>query len=70
MQDVDPSARFYDPATRFFHWATAILVAEQWLGAQVIDWFPSGPPRVNARSVHIALGVALALLLLARVAGG
>ena len=67
MQDVDPLARRYDGFTQFAHWATAILVAEQWLGAQVIDWFPSGAPRVNARSVHITLGVALALLLVARL---
>ena len=67
MQPVDPNARFYDGLTRFFHWATAFLVVEQWLGAQIIDWFPSGGPRVDARSVHIAGGVLLALLLVARI---
>ena len=50
-----------------FHWLTAVLVATQWLGAQVIDWFPRGPLRVDARSVHITMGVLLAVLLVARI---
>jgi cytochrome b561 len=51
-----------------FHWITAALVAAQWLGAQVIDWFPSGAPRVDARSVHIIGGVLLLALLILRLA--
>ena len=66
MEDLMQTSR-YDRPTMFFHWATAVLVAEQWLGAQTIDWFPRGPLRVDARSVHITLGVALGLLLLARI---
>ncbi len=66
MQPISPDETHYDRTTIFLHWATAVLVAEQWLGAQTIDWFP-GPLRVDARSVHIALGVALTILLLARV---
>ena len=68
MQPVSPAARQYDPATIAFHWITAILVATQWLGAQTIDWFPRGPLRVDARSVHIVMGALLALILVARVA--
>lgn len=68
MQPVDPAARRYDPTTMFFHWATAVLVATQWLGAHAIDWFPRGPLRVDARSVHITFGVLLAALLMGRVA--
>ena len=67
MQPVSTDARRYDTATIFFHWATAVLVATQWLGAQTIDWFPRGPLRVDARSVHITAGVLLAALLAARV---
>ncbi len=67
MQPVTTTARRYDPLTMFFHWATALLVVTQWLGAQVIDWFPRGPLRVDARSVHITFGVLLAALLLGRV---
>jgi cytochrome b561 len=68
MQSVSPNTMRYDGATIFFHWVTAALVIEQWLGAQIIDWFPRGPLRVDARSVHIVLGVLLATLLLGRLA--
>ncbi len=68
MQPVSIDARRYDIRTMFFHWATAVLVAEQWLGAQTIDWFPRGALRVDARSVHITLGLLLALLLIGRIA--
>ena len=67
MQPVSTDAKRYDPTTMFFHWATAVLVASQWLGAQTIDWFPRGPLRVDARSVHITLGVTLAALIAARL---
>lgn len=67
MQPVTTGAKRYDSMTMFFHWATALLVLTQWLGAQVIDWFPRGPLRVDARSVHITFGVLLAALLAARV---
>ena len=67
MQPVSTGAQRYDATTMFFHWATALLVVTQWLGAQTIDWFPRGPLRVDARSVHITLGLSLAILLAARV---
>jgi cytochrome b561 len=67
MQPIDANAAHYDTPTILFHWATAILVVTQWLGAQVIDWFPPGPLRVDARSVHITLGVLLAVLLVGRI---
>jgi cytochrome b561 len=67
MQPVTPAATRYDPTTIVFHWLTAILVVTQWLGAQIIDWFPKGGPRIDARSVHIACGVALAVILLGRI---
>lgn len=67
MQPVTANARRYDGATIAFHWVTAILVAFQWLGAQTIDWFPRGALRVDARSVHITVGVSLAVLLVARL---
>ena len=67
MQSVTSMATRYDPTTIALHWATALLVVGQWLGAQVIDWFPRGPLRVDARSVHITAGALLAVLLLARI---
>ena len=63
MQPVSPDENRYDGITILLHWATAILVVEQWLGAQIIDWFPRGPLRIDARSVHIAAGMLLAALL-------
>ena len=68
MQPVDTAATRYDGRTMFFHWATAVLVVAQWLGAQTIDWFPRGSLRVDARSIHIIFGVVLAVLLVARIA--
>jgi cytochrome b561 len=67
MQPVSTGATRYDAATIAFHWVTAILVATQWLGAQTIDWFPRGPLRTDARSVHITCGVLLAAIVLARI---
>ena len=67
MQPVDTAARRYDARTMFFHWATAVLIAVQWLGAQTIDWFPTHTLRVDAKSVHITLGVLLTALLAVRI---
>ena len=50
MRPVSTEARHHDPTTIFFHWATAVLIVTQWSGAQTVDGFPSGPPRVDARS--------------------
>ena len=67
MQPVSQTAARYDAGTMFFHWATAVLVLGNWLGAQTIDWFPRGPLRVDARSVHITVGVLLAALIIGRL---
>lgn len=67
MQPVSLNAKRYDGTTILLHWVTAVLVVEQWLGAQIIDWFPRGALRVDARSAHISLGVLLAVLLIGRV---
>ena len=73
MQPVTAAPR-YDTRTIWLHWLTAGLVLSQWLGAQIIDWFPRGPLRVDARSVHISLGLTLlaifALRVLWRATGG
>ena len=66
MQPVSTDAVAYDARTIGLHWATAFLVVEQWIGAQTIDWFPRAL-RVDARSVHIVLGAALAVLLVVRI---
>ena len=58
----------YDSRTIHMHWASALLVVALWLVAQSIDFLPRGTPRMAARSIHITLGVLLAVLLAARVA--
>jgi cytochrome b561 len=57
----------YDATTIFFHWLTVVMVAALWLGGQTIDWFPRGPLRVDARSVHITLGLSLSLVVIGRI---
>ena len=49
------------------HWLTAALVASLWLLGQTIDWFPKGEARIAARSTHIFLGAALAMVLSLRI---
>lgn len=67
MRSVSRQATRYDTTTIICHWLTAILIATQWLGAQIIDWFPRGPLRVDARSVHIVCGLLLAAILAFRL---
>lgn len=59
---AEPQSRHYDLKTRSLHWSTALLVLFMWGGAHVIDWFPRGPMRVDARSIHIVCGVLLVVL--------
>ena len=60
--------RDYDSRSITLHWVTAFLIIAQWLGAHVIDFFPRGPLRVDARSVHIVVGVLLLVIVIVRVA--
>lgn len=57
----------YDGVSIALHWLTAALVVILWTLGQTIDFFPKGAPKIDARSMHIALGAALGLVLLARV---
>lgn len=57
----------YDRVTLGLHWLTALLVVEQWIGAQLINDFAKGFPRVAARSVHISFGILLGAILIARI---
>lgn len=63
----DAVHRRYDRTTIAFHWIVAIAVLAQWLGAHTIDWFPKGPLRVDARSLHILVGTALAAAVVYRI---
>jgi len=64
----DATGETYDRRTIAFHWLTALLVVVQWVGAHYIDAFPKGPLRVDARSTHITIGVALIVVIVARLA--
>jgi cytochrome b561 len=57
----------YDRRTIQLHWVTAALVGLLWAIAQVIDYFPTGAPKIAVRSVHIILGVLLGVILLTRI---
>ena len=67
MSNTSNASLHYDRRTIVLHWTTAALVVALWTLGQTIDWFPKGTPRVFARSTHISLGVALALVLVARI---
>ena len=57
----------YDRVTIALHWMVVLLVASIWGVAQIIDLFPRGPLRVNVRSLHILLGVTLAVVMVLRI---
>src|ERR1700751_5492043 len=63
---VPPPPLGYDKGTILLHWITALLVVALWCLGQTIDWFPK-ELRVAARSTHISLGAALAVVLGIRV---
>ena len=64
--DTAPAQR-YDRASILMHWATAATVALLWVIGQTIDDFPRGLPRTGARTAHILLGAALAVLIVVRL---
>jgi len=55
------------PVTIALHWFTAALVVLLWTIGQTVDFAPNGPLRVDYRSLHIALGVTLGVVLVVRV---
>lgn len=57
----------YDPKTIRLHWLVVILLASVWGIAQIIDFFPKGPPKINVRSIHMTLGLVLGFLMLYRL---
>ena len=58
----------HDPGTIVLHWLTAALVVALWVIGQTVDVFPNGPLRVDYRSIHIAFGAALGVVIIARLA--
>lgn len=61
-----PPPTSYDARSIRLHWVTAALVVALWCLGQTIDWFPKSL-RIAARSTHISLGVAVAIVLCTRV---
>jgi cytochrome b561 len=56
----------YDRRTVLFHWLTAGLIALMWSLAQIIDLF-SRDIRVLPRSLHIAAGIVLLVVVISRL---
>jgi cytochrome b561 len=67
-QPAETQGLRHDPTTIALHWISAVLVAVLWTIGQTVDVFPNGPLRIDYRSVHIVLGAALGVVLLARLA--
>lgn len=57
----------YDRTTIRLHWLVVFLLASVWGCAQVIDLFPKGAPKINVRSIHMSLGLALGGVMLFRL---
>ena len=57
----------YDRRTIFLHWVTAALVIITWASGQTIDWFPKGPIKIDARSVHFVLGTSILVITAYRI---
>ena len=67
MQPAEMQGLRHDVTTIALHWITALLVVLLWTIGQTVDMFPNGPLRIDYRSVHIVLGAALGVVLLARL---
>jgi cytochrome b561 len=61
------SADVYDDRSIRLHWLTAVIVALLWGIAELIDFFPRGPPKIAVRSVHIVLGLLLVAVTVRRL---
>ena len=67
VHTAETQSQAYDQRTILLHWLTAFAVVFMWAEAHAIDWFDKGPPRVDARSVHIVVGVLLGMLVAYRL---
>ena len=57
----------YDGKSIYYHWISALLIFLLWIIGQNIDSFERGDPRVIVRSIHIMLGLILALVFILRL---
>ena len=67
-QPAETQGLRHDPTTVALHWISALLVVVLWTIGQTVDVFPNGPLRVDYRTMHIVLGMALGAVLIARLA--
>ncbi len=56
----------YDDRTKLWHWLSAGVIVAMYLIAQIIDFFPR-PMRVWPISTHVALGLTLVVIYVARI---
>jgi cytochrome b561 len=63
----DPNLRVFDPATRFLHWLTLLLVAAIFGLAYSIDFASSGKEAEALTQLHRSFGVTLWVLTLGRL---
>lgn len=64
---VAASSLQYDRLSILLHWLTAALVVTLWTLGQSLSFFPRGAPRDAALSVHILLGMSVAVVLALRI---
>lgn len=64
---ISPVVEMYDSRTVTLHWISAALVLALWILGQVVDLLPKGTPRITVRGLHIAMGVVLGVVLVARI---
>ncbi|HEX8047473.1 cytochrome b [Rhizobium sp.] len=65
---ADERATRYDPFTIALHWLTALLVLTLFAMAQVWDFAGRGTPlRLGLISLHVSLGILLAVVLVLRI---
>lgn len=64
---TDNSSSHYDSTTIGLHWTSAFLVVVLWIIGQVGDLFPKGVYQTNVWSIHVALGFALATIVIWRI---
>ena len=57
----------YDSKTISYHWISAGGILALWFIGQNIDSFAKGDPRVMVRSIHIVIGLMLAVLFILRL---
>ena len=57
----------YDAVSIRLHWATVLLVALQWGGAELIDFVPGKPAHLLYWSIHISLGALFTLVVLTNI---